>query len=78
MDSHWETLGWRKETSTKLTSFVKNNKVLWDTGRFNSALHPAEPSEWIEQWTVAEIIENRYCKHRIYNSLEEALQGEEE
>lgn len=76
MNEHWETRGWRKGTSTRLTSYVKDSKVLWNTGRFNSALHPAEPSEWIEQWTVADLIDNRYCNHRTYNSFEEALECE--
>lgn len=76
MSEHWETRGWRRNRKETHNHYSKNNKQLWNTGRFNSASHPAEPSEWIEQWTVADLIDNRYCNHRTYNSFEEALEKE--
>lgn len=78
MSEHWETREWKRETATKSghSHFIKGNKALWSTGRFNNTLYPAEPSEWIEQWTVADIIDNRYCNHRNYKSFEEALENE--
>jgi hypothetical protein len=75
VSNYWETKGWRKEVDRLGSRFVKGNKILWNTGGFKLVHHP-EPSEWIEQWTVADIIDNRYCNHRTYKSFEEALEAE--
>ena len=75
MTVHWETKGWRKEVDRRMSSWKKDNKVLWNTGRFTDVYHQ-EVSEWIDKWTVADVIDGEYKNHRSYNSFEEALEKE--
>ena len=66
---------WIKDENTKVEAYNKGNKHLWNTGNFSTNPYP-ETSIWNERWTVADLINNRVCNHRYYNSLEEAMEKE--
>jgi len=66
---------WVRDLTSVTKVLIKDNKRLWNTGYFANYPYP-EISVWHEHWTVADLINNHYCNHRSYNSLEEAIEGE--
>ena len=64
---------WKRDMDSPVTAYRKDNKRLWMTGYFIDSPDP-KVSLWKKRWTVADLIDNHYCNHRSYDSLEEAME----